>query len=143
MITMTIKTMMTITMAIKSPGSLSWDARGKWSAQPAVDLDVNLKHHIIGISSLAMPSLLISVNDIIFDITSTASGRWREPSISITPAIIFAITHIMIVDNSLHIHYIFISSSDNYIESAVRGDNLNFHLVIDIEWVSLILSGCS
>ena len=30
-----------------------------------------------------------------------------------------------------------LSSSDNYIESAVRGDNLNFHLVIDIEWVSL------
>ena len=29
----------------------------------------------------------------------------------------------------------FLPSSDNYIESAVRGDNLNFHLVIDIEWV--------
>ena len=130
-----------MTMAITSTGSLSWDARGEWATQSAVDLDVNLKHHIIGISSLA--SLLISVNDIIFDITSTASGRWREPSISITPAIIFAIAHIMIVDNSLHIHYIFISSSDNYIESAVRGDNLNFHLVIDIEWVSLILSGYS
>ena len=37
--------MMTMTMAITSTGRLSWDARGKWSAQPAVDLDVNLTHH--------------------------------------------------------------------------------------------------
>ena len=28
---------------------------------------------------------------------------------------------------------LFAFSSDNYIESAVRGDTLNFHLVIDIE----------
>ena len=41
MITITIKMTMTITMAITSTGRLSWDARGKWSAQPAVDLDVN------------------------------------------------------------------------------------------------------
>jgi len=30
-------------------------------------------------------------------------------------------------------------TSDNYIESAVRGDNLNFHLVIDIEWADIPL----
>ena len=34
----------------------------------------------------------------------------------------------------------FAFSSDNYIESAVRGDTLNFHLVIDIEWVYLVRS---
>jgi len=30
-------------------------------------------------------------------------------------------------------------TSDNYIESAVRGDTLNFHLVIDIEWADIPL----
>ena len=131
------------------PGSLSWDAPSQWSAQPAVDLHVtstlslstsSMSILISSIPKSTMSTFPIAIMVTLYhqqSITSTRSLSTDQLSYLIfTFPVLKKLNHLK---NCTHIdrhrYELLLPSSDNYIESAVRGDNLNFHLVIDIEWV--------